>query len=229
MVLLLTRLVDNVDALNKSHQTVLSTNEQMVLQLAAQKTRISQQDHEIQKLRVTRAAEAAVLTPRETQGPPVGSISVPGSDDGVKKKFYAVANGRIVGVFTRWKDADRSVRGYSGSIHKRFRSDRAARNWLAERTGTTRLDDASEFSDDITQRDDTIYGSQTRAAGHQSRLPTSVIDPRQAGPDPSVGKPNEIHNTSIQVESEVLEILCPKGVITVRPNGRDARCAVFTR
>jgi hypothetical protein len=31
MVLLLTRLVDNVDALNKSHQTVLSTNEKMIL------------------------------------------------------------------------------------------------------------------------------------------------------------------------------------------------------
>jgi hypothetical protein len=38
------------------------------------------------------------------------------------------------------------------------------------------------------------------------------VDPSLVGPDPSVGRPTELHNTSIHVESEVLKILCPKGV-----------------
>jgi hypothetical protein len=123
-----------------------------------------------------------------------------------------VAKGRTVGIFTRWKDAERLVHGYSGSIHKKFRKDRSAIAWLAQRTGSARPDDASEVSEDITQRDDTVYGALLSPTNECMRPISSVIDPRLAGPDPSVGTPNEIHNTSIQVESVVLEILCPKGV-----------------
>jgi hypothetical protein len=54
MVLLLTRLVDKVDALNTSHQTVLSTNDMMTKQLADQTTRLEQQDAEIRKLIASR-------------------------------------------------------------------------------------------------------------------------------------------------------------------------------
>jgi hypothetical protein len=35
---------------------------------------------------------------------------------------------------------------------------------------------------------------------------------RHMGPDTSVGKSNEIHGTSIQIEPEILKILCPKGL-----------------
>jgi hypothetical protein len=50
----LTRLVDKVDALNTSHQTVLSTNDMMTKQLADQTTRLEQQDAEIRKLIASR-------------------------------------------------------------------------------------------------------------------------------------------------------------------------------
>jgi hypothetical protein len=211
MVLLLTRLVDRVDALNTSQQSVLATNEQMVQKLAEQTARLAQQEAELQKMRSAKPVQTTTTTAGPS-GPPLGTISVPSSADGSKKKFYAVAKGRTIGVFIRWKDAEKSVHGYSGSIHKRFRNERTARDWLAERTGAPRMDDASEFSDDITQREDTVYGGHSRTAGQQSRPTSSVIDPRHSGPDPSVGKPNKIHNVSIQVESEVLELLCPKGV-----------------
>jgi hypothetical protein len=41
---------------------------------------------------------------------------------------------------------------------------------------------------------------------------TDVIDLTQVEPDASVGKPMEVHGTSIQVETEILQILCPKGM-----------------
>jgi hypothetical protein len=39
-----------------------------------------------------------------------------------------------------------------------------------------------------------------------------IIDINKVGPDSSVGKSNEVFGTSIHVEPEVLEVLCPKGV-----------------
>ena len=34
--------------------------------------------------------------------------------------FYAVANGRAVGVFTNWTDCKHSVQGFSGAVFKKF-------------------------------------------------------------------------------------------------------------
>jgi hypothetical protein len=212
MVLLLTRLVDKVDVLNMSHQTVLGNNEQLSQQLAAQTARLERQEAEIARLHILRDAPQPTPAPNQRVEPPVGSVSVPVSQDGAPKKYYAVARGRTIGVFTRWRDAERSVHGYSGSMHKRFRNERAAKAWLADRTGAPRNDDASEFSDDLTQRDDTVHGSAPRGAGDRGRPAVSVIDPRNAGPDSSIGRPNEIRNTLIHVESGRLEVLCPKGV-----------------
>jgi hypothetical protein len=38
------------------------------------------------------------------------------------------------------------------------------------------------------------------------------VDLTTIGPDSSAGKPNEIYGRLIQVEPEVLKLLCPKGV-----------------
>lgn len=34
--------------------------------------------------------------------------------------FYAVANGRTIGIFTTWDECTESVKGYSGAIYKKF-------------------------------------------------------------------------------------------------------------
>jgi hypothetical protein len=209
---MLSKLVDKVEALTTSHQMVMTYSDRMKHQIADQDAVMKAQQNEIERLR---------LAPKEPPAPELGphakpqalpeSVSVP--DGSTRKKFYAVARGRRVGVFTQWKDAERSVHGYSGAIHKRFRSERAAVQWLAEHTNTIRPDDASEISYDGTQGDyGTVYGDQTWLPPSRQTRPEPIVDPSLAGLDPSVGKPTELYNTSIQVESEVLKVLCPKGV-----------------
>jgi hypothetical protein len=211
LVAMLSRLVDQVDALHLSQQTVLTSNGLMLQKLADQTIGLKNNRAELDRIGLQRAALAKNVETSQPM-PPVASVSVPSITEGTHNKFYAVAKGRRVGVFTRWKDAERSVHGYSGAVHKRFRSERAPREWLNARSGDARPDDTLDFSDDVTQHEGTVYGDGSRTQQERPRRPTSIVDPGHAGPDPSVGKPNEIHNTSIQVESEVLELLCPKGV-----------------
>lgn len=44
--------------------------------------------------------------------------------------YYAVRNGRNVGVFTTWKECEESVKGYSGSIFKKFTDSESAWNFV---------------------------------------------------------------------------------------------------
>lgn len=46
------------------------------------------------------------------------------------KKYYAVAKGRNVGVYTDWASAEREVKGFAGAKYKGFRSEAEARAWL---------------------------------------------------------------------------------------------------
>ncbi|EEU48989.1 uncharacterized protein NECHADRAFT_75702 [Fusarium vanettenii 77-13-4] len=47
-----------------------------------------------------------------------------------RMKFYAVAVGRITGVFTTWDETKPQVNGYSGAIHKSFKSREKAQEFL---------------------------------------------------------------------------------------------------
>jgi hypothetical protein len=161
LVAMLSRLVDRVEALNLSQQTVLTSNGQIMQRLADQTIELESNRVEMDRLRKQKAAPptpVGILPPE----PPVAPVSVPMSTGGSHNKYYAVAKGRQVGVFTRWRDTERSVHGYSGAIHKRFHSERAAREWLNARRGSSRPDDASEVSDDVTQREGTVYGDASR-------------------------------------------------------------------
>jgi hypothetical protein len=113
------------------------------------------------------------------------------------------------------------IKGYSGAIYKRFRSEREAHRWLSDQGWEQYADDASDISVDNTIFDRTVYEScrEPGPAGSDParsdglNLPvTDIVDLAQVGPDSSVGKPLEVHGTSIQVETEILKILCPKGM-----------------
>jgi hypothetical protein len=128
------------------------------------------------------------------------------------------------------------VSGYSGALSKTFREYDRAKEWLYKRThpGATFEDDASDFDDDesgITQDwPDTLPATRRGPPTREISLPgiteereprggvpmepilSDIIDITKSGPDRSIGKPREIYETSINVESKVLKILCPKGV-----------------
>ena len=51
--------------------------------------------------------------------------------------FYAVANGRTVGIFSSWADCNNSVKGYKNAIYKKFTSKEDAELFIREKTNTT--------------------------------------------------------------------------------------------
>ncbi|HET97677.1 MAG TPA: ribonuclease HI [Desulfurivibrio alkaliphilus] len=49
-----------------------------------------------------------------------------------KKKFYAVAAGRVPGIYSAWPQAQRQVEGFAGARFKGFASHAEAAAWLAD-------------------------------------------------------------------------------------------------
>jgi ribonuclease HI len=44
--------------------------------------------------------------------------------------FYAVANGKNIGVFLNWNDCSNSVKGYKGALYKKFNTKKEADNFI---------------------------------------------------------------------------------------------------
>lgn len=45
-------------------------------------------------------------------------------------KFYAVANGRTIGIFLNWNDCNNSVKGYKNALYKKFDTKEEADNFI---------------------------------------------------------------------------------------------------
>ena len=48
----------------------------------------------------------------------------------LKNKFYAVANGRAIGIFLNWDDCHNSVTGYKNASYKKFDNKEEAENFV---------------------------------------------------------------------------------------------------
>lgn len=48
-----------------------------------------------------------------------------------KMSFYAVAKGRKVGIFGTWAECESNVKGFSGAVFKKFKSNDEARNFIS--------------------------------------------------------------------------------------------------
>jgi hypothetical protein len=207
---LLATLIDKFDDLQAGLKGTLERNhEGLVAELRA---------------RPPQPTSASVVIPRSVSPPPLSDVAFP--IDLTKKKntnrFYAVAIGRQTGVFTNWRSVRKSVAGFPGAVHKRFRREDDARTWLAEKlnpdeyltgdddeTYVTRYEaETGAVPPTITPVD--LYDAQPMPG--RSQPMDRIVDVNTIGPDASGGKSKELYGTSIQVEPEVLKILCPKGV-----------------
>jgi ribonuclease HI len=54
--------------------------------------------------------------------------------------YYAVANGRNVGVFTNWNDCSDSVTGYKNAVYKKFINEEDANKFICENTMATQTE-----------------------------------------------------------------------------------------
>ena len=44
--------------------------------------------------------------------------------------FYAVANGRTIGIFLNWNDCNNSVKKYKNALYKKFNTKEEADNFI---------------------------------------------------------------------------------------------------
>ena len=110
--------------------------------------------------------------------------------------------------------------------------------WLAEKCASGFGDNDSDSGDMwATMREDSkipqVVGGRSALndpPAPQTSLPLDlIIDLKTVGPDPSSGKPNKIYGQSIQVEPDVLKLLCPKGVTApVRKESMEASIDVVS-
>ena len=52
------------------------------------------------------------------------------NESGEKKSFYAVAVGRVPGIYKEWSECNQQVNGFSGGTHQKFKTLKAAQNFL---------------------------------------------------------------------------------------------------
>jgi hypothetical protein len=156
-----------------------------------------------------------------------------------KNRFvYGVTRGRKTGIFYRWNKVLCSVQGYSNAMHKRFRSKEVAHAWLAEKGASGFEDNDSDSGDTwATMHEDSeilqVVGGRSapnNPPAPQTSLPLDlIVDLKTVGPGPSSGKPTKIYGQSIQVEPEVLKLICPKGVTApVRKESMEASIDVVS-
>jgi hypothetical protein len=135
--------------------------------------------------------------------------------DGPINRYWAIARGRTTGVFHLWDQVYVSVRNFAAPLYNEFSDEEAAYQWLAANIE----DRPSQNTPDLDRRAsseprlDRTVGAPAPAAEAGPHVSfDQMVDPATMGPDPSTGRSRQVYNTSIQVESEVLKLLCPKGV-----------------
>ncbi len=72
--------------------------------------------------------------------------------------FYAVVNGRTIGVFLNWNDCNNSVKGYKNAVYKKFDTRSEADNFI--QINNTNIDDIQKQIP-IKSSFDTIHSIQT--------------------------------------------------------------------
>lgn len=61
------------------------------------------------------------------------------------KKYYAVAKGRLTGIFTSWDECKKQVDGFSAPIYKSFKSLEEAKEFLDKNMASTNSDRIALF------------------------------------------------------------------------------------
>ena len=49
------------------------------------------------------------------------------------KKYYAVKNGRNIGIFLSWEECEKQVKGFKGANYKGFKTIEEAKTYLKEK------------------------------------------------------------------------------------------------
>jgi hypothetical protein len=150
------------------------------------------------------------------------------------KRVYAVVKGRSLRIFDTWRAVLTSVSGYPNAKYKSFRHQKTAQEWYLEQLQVLGIIPTDQnISEDEAGDEDTVdYNSHGAPMGTNvpsrkaapSQLPPDIypavrqnknadlVDFQMAGPDPSTGDGTKIHAVSINISSDVRDLLCLKGM-----------------
>jgi hypothetical protein len=151
------------------------------------------------------------------------------------RRFYAVVHCRNLGVFDEWRTVLASVSGHPHPKYKRFRHREMAEEWYLQQLQIIGIipPETGLLDDDVSVDDTVDYNSKGMPNVGRSGPPrpqpparpadvyptparsisnVNLVDFRMAGPDLSTGDPKTIHNISINITSDVRDLLCPKGL-----------------
>ena len=104
-------------------------------------------------------------------------------------KFYAVKNGKRVGIFNTWEECQEQVSGYSGAEFKSFKNLDDAREYLGINEQLSLFDDAAEDSNIAVAYTDGSYNVETTEfsygavifiKGEEKHLSQKFCDPELA-------------------------------------------------
>lgn len=87
----------------------------------------------------------------------------------MNKKYYAVKNGRKIGVFETWDECKSQVQGYKGAIYKSFKTYDEAKNFIIGEENTKKTSDALK-SNEIIAYVDGSYNIKTEKFGYGAIL-----------------------------------------------------------
>jgi len=138
-----------------------------------------------------------------------------------RREYYAVARGRVPGVYTNWSQAEKQVNGFSGSLHKKFKDRASAQKFVdanrAESDGDSGTESGSSGSDtEETPKEPKRItkgrGQETRTERKLARNEPGYPPVELGAPDPSIGNPKELFKMTIEGDQRMTEKLSPPGV-----------------
>ena len=143
------------------------------------------------------------------------------------RHYYAVARGRRPGVYPHWEDAERQVNGFSGALHKKFKTSKEAQRFVdwhrpKPMTGSEEDEEDDGHTSHTSAGSDEDWGGRPRyKAKERDRKLRGAVDTRAntsfpplsiAAPDPSIGNSKELFKMSLGSEEEMAEKLSPPGL-----------------
>lgn len=97
------------------------------------------------------------------------------------KKFYAVRQGRVPGVYTTWSDCEKQVKGYGGAIYKSFSTEVEARAFV-ENSGLSLSDFMSAKKSELKLPQEVKFKSKNSrpivsSSSIQSKVSANIVKP----------------------------------------------------
>jgi hypothetical protein len=142
-----------------------------------------------------------------------------------QRQYYAVARGRVPGVYAEWGQAEGQVNSFSGALHKKF-STRAEAQRFVDKYRTSRTPEKSDAEESDGSRLDSEDDPSEEEVPQRRNEPRSRAKGRPKGtreakqfppletsaPDPSAGNAKELFRMTMAGEEQMVEKLSPPGL-----------------